>query len=318
MIMDKAFINYLHDYTEAFNDDELDFDFLLNEYCNLIDERCSYDNLYSNVSYTYNKHNELNILHLNVQSLLNKFDKFKQFILDLSRKCGPPDFILVCETFLKDNIIDLVKLDGYKFIHRSRNVKKGGGVGVYIRNNIDYSICENLSYNIDDEFESIFVKFDTYLIGEVYRSPNSSDTISVDRYEALLNKCMQTGNNLIIGTDQNFNYLNIKSSTRCQELLNNFMINNTLPTIHLPTRLSHSSQNTLIDNIYIKNNELIYNSVVFIDDLSDHCPILTKLICAKNKIPKTSHTISYRHLSENAIHNIVTSLISLDLCQICQ
>ena len=125
-VMDNAFLDYLRDYAEAFDDDDVDFDFLLNDYCNSAKDRCCYDNLYSAKTFTYNKHSELNILHINTQSLLNKFDKFKQFLHDLNPKCGSPDFILLCETFISDKLVNLVELDGYKFVHRSRNVKKRG------------------------------------------------------------------------------------------------------------------------------------------------------------------------------------------------
>jgi exonuclease III len=57
------------------------------------------------------------------------------------------DVLVVTETWLtdKDNV-DLYSLEGYcvEFNHRKLN-KRGSGVAIYVRNNIKYKICNNLS-----------------------------------------------------------------------------------------------------------------------------------------------------------------------------
>ena len=174
-------------------------------------------------------------------------------------------------------------------MYNNRKNGKGGGVAILVKDNISFKKVDNSSINIENEFETIFIetKFNnkTYLIGEIYRTPNSNVRTSINRYEYVINKCQDLTDNLIIGTDQNMDFLKIKENLQYGNLLTNFISDGLLPTINLPTRITPISS-TLIDNIYVtlKNfDNLDYKAWVFIDDTSDHYPIFVKLTMYRKK-----------------------------------
>ena len=61
--------------------------------------------------------------------------------------------------------------------------------------------------------------------------------------------------NVIIGTNQNLDYLKVNSHKNTQDLLCTFLNNGLVPTITLPTRIAttgntNKTVRTLIDNLY--------------------------------------------------------------------
>ena len=66
---------------------------------------------------------------------------------------------------------------------------------------------------LECEFESIFVESiincQTSIVGEIYHIPNTNVTSSIQRYEPIINKIQSSCKQIIIGTDQNVDYLKI-------------------------------------------------------------------------------------------------------------
>ena len=92
---------------------------------------------------------------------------------------------------------------------------------------------------------------------------------------------------IVIGTDQNMDYMKVDSNTHVSDLLDVFITNGVLPTITRPTRINHTSA-TLIDNMYVKSNS--YENVhsrILNSDMSDHFPVI---VC----MGKTKRHISQR------------------------
>ena len=110
--------------------------------------------------------------------------------------------------------------------------------------------------------------------------------ISVKRYESTLNNIKETKiSDVIIGTDQNFDYIKISEQQNIADLLELYIPNGYIPTTTRPTRISHSSA-TLIDNIYttLKSNSQMQTDIIT-TDISDHLPVFT-FIGASPKQPK--------------------------------
>ena len=84
----------------------------------------------------------LQIIHLNIHSLPDKFDKLK---LLLASTHFHPDIILLCETFLNERNNDLYQISGYQFISKCRTQKGCGGVAMYVKNDLNYKIRNDLS-----------------------------------------------------------------------------------------------------------------------------------------------------------------------------
>ena len=63
------------------------------------------------------------------------------------------------------------------------------------------------------------------IVGEIYRVPNTSEITSINRYEDITKKLSDMPQNVIIGSDQNFDYLKVNSHKNTQDLLCTFLNN---------------------------------------------------------------------------------------------
>ena len=84
-------------------------------------------------------------LSINIQSLNSKHSELCNQILELSSKNLQIDVIAIQETW---DICqpDLLAIPGFQtFIYKNRVNMRGGGVGFYIRNGLNFKIINNLS-----------------------------------------------------------------------------------------------------------------------------------------------------------------------------
>ena len=85
------------------------------------------------------KRNKFTIGHLNICGLLNKIDLLSLFIEKHNF-----EIFGITESLLNENIpSSLLNIKGYSFERKDRG-QKGGGVGVFIKSNIDYIRREDL------------------------------------------------------------------------------------------------------------------------------------------------------------------------------
>ncbi len=113
-------------------------------------------------------------IHINIRSLPAKHDQLKTLVADFIDHGLSIDFIMICETFLKDMNTTMFPIPGYQFISNNRIHGKGGGVALYIKDTFHLHVRSDLTVNHGTEFESIFVEVELdnnnkLLIGEIYR-----------------------------------------------------------------------------------------------------------------------------------------------------
>ena len=84
--------------------------------------------------------------HLNTQPMVSSFNEFHVMFQE-----HPFDILTLSETWLKDD----VQIPGYKFSCKNRNERRGVGVGLYIKDSIEYKIRHDL--NKTDEKYRTFV-----------------------------------------------------------------------------------------------------------------------------------------------------------------
>ena len=65
----------------------------------------------------------------------------------------------ISETWLNDQNCDLYNIESYNLIETHRQLKKCGGVGIFLDNNIPYQTRPDIFLN-DDIFESVFIEID--------------------------------------------------------------------------------------------------------------------------------------------------------------
>ena len=96
-------------------------------------------------------------------------------------------FLSFSETWINNETVDICKLKGYISIHNYRKTKQGGGVGVYISDEISFTVLNNLTHS-SKHLESIFVRIDKrelnrckdIIIGCMYRPPSGGCNIFLE------------------------------------------------------------------------------------------------------------------------------------------
>ena len=108
----------------------------------------------------------------------------------------PLDIITLSETWFKENplLMKYVQLPGYVTEFRNRENHRGGGVSMYIKDNIRYKRRKDIE-NIQPDLENLWIvvadrnKHSKLLLGVIYRSTKFMNTQSwLDQMETLLSQ----------------------------------------------------------------------------------------------------------------------------------
>lgn len=201
--------------------------------------------------------------HLNVRSILTNFDLLRDFVghNDL-------DIFGVSETWLNVNIpTTSVEIYQYNFIRVDRD-GRGGGIGLYIRTNIQYQI---VIQKADPHLEQLWVKSlingKKYVIGVLYRPPTANILHFFDELDKAMSETLPFGENIIIMGDFNINLLNYNNSV---SFLNDFLEAHDLKQlVNEPTRVTNSSQ-SLLDLLMVSKTECVEYVNVINANVSDH------------------------------------------------
>ena len=122
-----------------------------------INSRCDYfneDKLNNILSNEGQSDSNFSLLHLNVRSLRNKVDDLTLLLANLNVKFT---VIGISETWLQNDSHD-VDMIGYKFIHKNRPDRSGGGVGLYLSNNFDFKMRDDMCGSDAGVMESLFIE----------------------------------------------------------------------------------------------------------------------------------------------------------------
>jgi hypothetical protein len=206
---------------------------------------------------------------------------------------------------------------GYEFEYINRQETKGGGIGIYINEKIQYKLRTDLNIYKEGKIESCFVEIITkkgsrnIIIGEIYKVPGIEDKLFLDEYDNLLTEINKEKVDIVIGTDQNYDYLKLTTHNNTAKLLDINLLHEMLPTITKPTIITHSTA-TLIDNIYLSKKLIAkYKSRIIIADISDHLPCVTMIRDLKD-IKETRTVVITRKYTEQNINSIKSDLAAID------
>jgi len=258
------------------------------------------------------------VMSLNIQSLKAKFNDFRQLISNLLYSNCAPDIICIQEIWqIPSN--DLFHLPNYfplEYLTRRNNVQ-GGGVGIFLKDSVQYSLLKDHSVMFDKVYESLFVEVISsdnkkYLIGSIYRPGNHSSMSQSDQFDQFielfsnsLSGLVDVYNRIYLFGDFNIDTLKYNSSNQVTEYIDLLYSFGFLQIITKPTRVSDSSA-TLIDhvltNVYCKT----YETVALCSQISDHFPICHFLSGASvSKLPKF---LEYRDFSDEAVNRFRDSI----------
>ena len=232
--------------------------------------------------------------------MLAHFGDFKDFVADKDYHV-----IGVTESWLHQDIPNnLISLPNYNLIRNDRKNKRGGGVALYLKNNLKYDVLFTESHEF---LESIWVKIclkkQIYVIGTVYRPPNTDSSLFISTFEDTLINIFSTYDEILCMGDFNIDFLKLNNTLKNQ-LLSIVEPLNLSQIIDSPTRITDSSL-SLIDLIFT-NSQNITNKGVLDCPFSDHMLVFCQIRCPffVNKANK----ISFR-----ALKNINFEMFQRDL-----
>ena len=244
----------------------------------------------------------LTFVHQNVCGIHSNFANFQEFVTSHKEI----DIISVSETHLKDNN-DIVCIDGYDFVQKHRENGLGGGVGVFVKENITFKVRSDFTHkSLEAIWIEIFIKNSKPIIfGCCYRPPETSKYLD-NNYNTYINETLTTINaenkETVIMGDFNVNYLNIKSAIH-NDFRNIMTLNGFKQVVKSATRITKESS-SLIDLIFVNKLSNCHSINVVSTSLGDH-----EMVSCTRKInyQKFQHrTIKCRDF-RNYDHNILLS-----------
>ena len=134
--------------------------------------------------------------NLNINSLSSKFDQLKLLIK------GKIDILIITETKLDDSFpTEQFTISGYTKPYRLDRNRNGGGVIIYIREDISSKQINNFKFH--DDIENIFIEVNLYktkwLVCGCYHPHNQNDQYFFNNLGNALDKYSQDYERLLIG-----------------------------------------------------------------------------------------------------------------------
>ena len=259
-----------------------------------------------NVSHLLNI--ETKIGHLNTRSLYPKIDEIRSIV-------DKNDFDIFCvsETWLHEYIKDdEIHIPGYNIYRRDRNTGAGGGVCIYVKEDIHVNLRTDLMF---ENIEAIWVEIrqgDTqYLVSCIYRPPSASKEY-YERIVDMFESARMTDYPVISLGDLNFDYvLNETLSTNPIYYIETAYEMRQL--IDQPTRVDDKTS-SLLDVILTSHPELHRKSEVLKYTLSDHFLIYTHIEFKGTKSPTADHnTVKFRDMKNFDADIFAHDLMSCDI-----
>ena len=270
-----------------------------------------------------NFHPDIRIFNNNARSLIGNHGHYQTLFAHFKENMGLDfDILTFTETWLDDTIENLVQFDNFTgiFKHKS-NKKRGGGIAVYIKNNLKFKIRTDLNFPTNETtmFDALFIEIlpespsgpAPLILGTLYRSPSFNNFTDFNAsLNNIIDKIEKENKQVILVGDLNMNLLRVNNHTPTSVLLDNMISHGLIPHITLPTRVTETSA-SLIDHIYSNINTDSLIAGTFKTDISDH---FANFICIKwspRKCPSPKY-VSFRNTSPIAIQNLNTALLDTD------
>ena len=194
---------------------------------------------------------EISILHLNIRSIINRFDDFKAYLNSLAHEFS---VIGLSETWLNTYNQNNFPLPNYNSTEMVRKNKQGGGVCLYINKSLQFRERHDLALNIEDVIESqvidITAKPRNIIIGIIYRPPNDKLEEFRECLASLLQKIDLQNKKCVLMGDFNLDLLKTEENQHIKEFTNMMFSSTFYPFISRPTRITITTA-TLINNIFV-------------------------------------------------------------------
>ena len=240
--------------------------------------KCEYyleEQFVSEISSNERLDTKMSLFHMNIKSLPKHFDELQLYLDSIKFKFS---IIGLTETWLDENKHGLYELDNYISVNKFRKEKRGGGVSLYLDENITYRIRDDLDY-FDSELEMIVVEIDkdvfktnsNVIMGLIYRIPNTPIEVFNDRIADILNTAEREQKICYFMGDLNIDLFKTEEHRHTSDFLDIMYSHSLFPLITKPTRVTGNSA-TLIDHIFTNNFEtnVTHTQGILCTSISDH------------------------------------------------
>jgi hypothetical protein len=227
----------------------------------------------------------------------------------------------------------LLQIPGFQqLIFVNRNKGRGGGVGFYIRNGLNFKTVDLKIRSHDKILEHFTLEISYtndksskhYLVTNIYRSPSHCHGMTntqhvenfLDNMDRILNKLNTMNHDSYIFLDSNINLLTNNNDNLQSKYLTSILDNGFLLTNFRATRIQNGSS-SLIDHILTNSKTNCFVSGSIIEDISDHFvtflqPNLTKTKSKPTSIKRRSYTTDKlnsfkRHLGQLSWEDVLVT-----------
>ena len=200
------------------------------------------------------------ILNSNIRSLSSNFEDLTTMLSELY---FPFSVIGLTETKIKVNQQPLLNIDlpGYSFVSQP-TLSNAGGVGFYIKNELNFTIISELSTSTAD-YEALWIEiYNSYslnvLCGIIYRHPKGNLDSFFEYFNSTAEKIDRGSKYCAILGDFNLDLLKFETHNPTNEFINILSSFCFQPHILQPTKITDHSK-TLIDNFFFKLTKAFHN-----------------------------------------------------------
>jgi len=232
----------------------------------------------------------LTIMHFNARSLKTNFKFIKNYVKELGKNFH---IIAVSESWLDgDSDLKEYALEHYEMYNVFRPGKRGGGVALYIRNNLRATKIENKSCFLEGICEHLTVELNVeggknVVIACIYRTPGSELELFSNHVDNFL-KAVNKNKSIYLCGDFNIDLLRSDKHCGTKHFLDMLYSYGLFPMINKPTRVTSVSA-TLIDNIFTNSFSSESKSGILCNDISDHLPIFSS--CTHKGVSHVKHDL---------------------------
>ena len=235
-------------------------------------------------------------------------DKLEQLKILLECNKPPVDVYGICESFLNSLISDdFVNVKGFRMVRKDRSYSIGGGLVLYIKENIEYKRRVDLEDNLCFTVETIWVELKLtckpILLCLAYRPPKYNSTFTnqwIQSIEQCLVSAYSENKPIVLMGNINVDLANDRTYEKgfkndWLDVITNFDVQQYV------TEYTRVTENTasLIDHIYVSNDLKVVNCTVVKSGLSDHyipfAVLNTKLTPPSDSMSGQHKLISYRN-----------------------
>ena len=229
----------------------------------------------------------ITISHLNIVTLPGKIDQVKYFMQN-----NPVHVMAFTETRLDKHISDnVVAIDDCTLYRKDRN-SSGGGVAMYVNNvGIQHKLRQDL---IPESLELIAVEIKYSMTKPIvviawYRGSPDKSIDNFDVFESVLQQIETENKDVVLIGDFNCDLLAVTHDCYTKRLINICNGFNYVQLITEPTRVTETTE-SLLDHVYVTNEENVSISGVIHTGLSDHS-LVYACIGKSKKVPTQSHKL---------------------------